>query len=136
MVTAALVALAGANATPEDVKPQPLKKLNKISGNCDVVKLPEAIRVDCRPYPIEQGPYYVSADVNSIIIVRAGKKIDPTSHQELRVPLTGSKFHGKIAGHGLQATFPLDALSADSEVVVDYLGTGTSHFRFDTKSLQ
>ena len=33
-----------------------------------------AKQVEQRPYPIEQGPYYVSADVNSIVIVRAGKQ--------------------------------------------------------------
>ena len=63
---AALMGLAGPNGTPDDAKPQKLKKLNKISGSCDVIRLRDGVRLHCRPYATDQGAMFFAANVFSI----------------------------------------------------------------------
>ena len=134
-VIAAVMGCLGANAASEEAKPQSLKKMNKISGTCDVVRVQDGVRLHCRPYALDRGAIFVPADVYSITIVRGGKSIQPTSTETVKDGIYGSKFKGKLVGRGLQAIFPADVLSPDSEIVVDYTGAGTAHFRFESKSL-
>jgi hypothetical protein len=92
---------------------------------------------------MDRGALYFPANVFSIT-VKGGQRIEASAKERVPEDLFGA-FQGKMAASGMKATFPLEALSPDSEVVVDYTGAGfagmsvedsKTRFRFEAKSLR
>ena len=109
-----------------------------------MLKRPDGLLLHAHPYAIDRGAIYFAADVFSITVLMGDKRIEATSKERVAEQLFGN-FQGKMVGDGLKATFPLDALSPDTQVVVDYTGAGFAgksdedskvRYKFDAKSLR
>jgi hypothetical protein len=139
-----LLGLLAPSAVPDDGKPEKLKKVSKQQGSCQMVRLPDGILLHARPYAMDRGALFFSADVFSITVYKGERRIEPVSKEVVTETLHGG-FRGGMAARGMKAVFPAEALSAESEVVVAYTGAGfvgttandgETRFRFDPKSLR
>jgi len=139
-----MCALLGPGSVTAGDGEQKLKKTTKAPGSCGVVRLPDGIVLHAHPYAMDRGAVYFAAHVHSISVRKNGKSIEPVAKEELAESLYGS-FEGKIVAKGLKVTFPPEALSAESEVLVRYYGAGfvgdqkddgDVSFRFEPKSIR